>query len=40
MDRSITYSGAVKRELPGARIVADRFHLVYNNLNFKVTGKR
>ena len=30
MDRSITYSGAVKRELPGARIVADRFHLVYN----------
>ena len=30
MDRSITYSGAVKRELPGAKIVADRFHLVHN----------
>ena len=30
MDRSVTYNGATKRECPQAKIVADRFHLVYN----------
>lgn len=30
IDISVTYSGAVRKELPHAKIVTDRFHLVYN----------
>ena len=30
MDRAVTYNSAAKNEIPQAKIVADRFHLVYN----------
>ena len=30
MDRAVTYSSAAKNEIPQAKIVADRFHLVHN----------
>lgn len=30
MDRSAAYTGAAKKELPRAKIVSDRFHLVHN----------
>lgn len=30
MDRAVTYSSAAKNEIPQARVVADRFHLVHN----------